>query len=159
MAVCDIQHENGAGKLAADDVGGEKVQGRGQNQVTQKRIVKHPYHSNSPFRCYSSDAILHDDNKSFCQRQGGMEQPAIARSMLDLPQPEGPTMSKELPACRDMVRSRHRCRDWLGVKTLSALNVSPACLQWVRIICEDFGCLSFSAAENRRCCQCSCMYM
>lgn len=53
-AMCETQHGKFAGKLAANDVSGEQLQGRGQNQVTKKCVVKHPCHSNSPVRCYSS---------------------------------------------------------------------------------------------------------
>lgn len=72
--------------------------------------------------------------------------PAMALSMLDLPQPEGPTMSKELPACKVMSRLRQRWRECVGVKMLRRLSVRPAWPRCVRTICEDTACLSVKAA-------------
>ena len=63
-AVCDTQYEQGAGKLAANDVGGEKVQERGQNQVDKKYTLS----STHTTQTVLSDTTLHDDNKSFVAR-------------------------------------------------------------------------------------------
>ena len=76
----------------------------------------------------------------------------MALSMLDFPQPEGPTMSKELPACRDMLRSRHSCRDLVGVNMLRERRVRPACRRWVRTMREEDAFVSVRAADTTTLC-------
>ena len=72
----------------------------------------------------------------------------MARSILDLPHPEGPTMSRELPGCRDMLRLRHSCRDLVGVNMLRDRSVRPACHRWVRTIRDEDVLLSVKAAST-----------
>ena len=74
--------------------------------------------------------------------------PAMALSMLDLPQPEGPRMSRELPACRLMLRLRQRCWEWVGVKRSRERRVKPAWRRWVRTICREDAALSVKAAQQ-----------
>ena len=74
----------------------------------------------------------------------------MALSILDFPQPEGPTMSRELPACRVMVRLRHSCRDLVGVNMLRDLSVRPACRRWVRTIREEDAFASVRAAYTSK---------
>lgn len=84
-------------------------------------------------------------------QEGIMKQvhrPAMALRRLDLPQPEGPTMSKELPACRVMLRLRHSCRDLVGVNMLRERRVRPACRRWLRTMREEDAFVSVKAAHT-----------
>lgn len=81
-----------------------------------------------------------------------IRRPAMALRRLDLPQPEGPTMSRELPACRDMLRLRHSCRDLVGVNMLRERRVRPACRRWLRTMREEDAFVSTKAADTAHPC-------
>lgn len=74
----------------------------------------------------------------------------MALRRLDLPQPEGPTMSKELPACRVMLRLQHSCRDLVGVNMLRERRVRPACRRCLRTMREEDAFVSIKAANTTR---------
>lgn len=62
-------------------------------------------------------------------------------------------MSKELPACRDMLRFRHSCSDLVGVNMLRERRVRPACCRWLRTMREEDAFTSVKAA-NTSCLAC-----
>ena len=86
---------------------------------------------------------LHDS------RQWLVSRPAIALSKLDFPQPEGPTMSRELPACRVRFRLWQRWRPPAGVNRVRPRRVSPACGLCTRCIWDELAVSCKRAAAHR----------
>ena len=86
---------------------------------------------------------LHDNRLRLVSR------PATALSKLDFPQPEGPTMSRELPACRVSFRLWQRWRPPAGVNRVRPLRVSPACGLCTRCMWDELAVSCKRAAAHR----------
>lgn len=111
------------------------------------------YYSLSKTQCQNGNHPLHASrwtrpSENLKAAGWKVNKPAMALSRLDLPHPEGPTMSREWPGCRDMLKLRHSCRDLVGVNMLSDRSVRLACRRWVRTIRDKGDFVSVKAANT-----------